>query len=155
MWDNSKKTFKKKKIGQDGEVVNEDHKQIMRDKKRIEHMQERYKSWKKNATMNFQKVGDREVTSNTSKVISSFKNRMNKKQMADAIKRKKGDFNNRVQAVKANKFGKKEGFMKGRKVKSELKSVNQITKNKATKRQKASGKHGSSKGKSGGGKKQR
>ena len=73
----------------DGEVVNEDHKQITKEKKRIEHMQERYKNWKKKATMNFQKVGDREVTSNTIKATNSFKNRMNQKQVADAIKRKK------------------------------------------------------------------
>lgn len=159
MWDKNKKLFKKKKIGMDGEVVSEDHKDIMRDKKRIEHMQDRYKSWKKNAAMNFQKVGDREVVSNTAKANSSFKNRMNKKNEADAIKRKKNT-NNQVQQVKANKFGKKEGFMKGRKVTSELKSFTQIAKNKATRRLKTISKQGgSTKGKGGrtgfkGGKKQ-
>lgn len=151
MWDNSKKTFKKKKIGFDGEVVNEDHKQIMKDKKRIEHMQDRYKTWKKSAAMNFQKVGDREVASNTEKAKSSFKNRMNQKQTADAIKRKR-NINSGVKTFKANKFGRKEGFMKGRKVKSELKSFNQIAKNKVTKRLKTFGKPGA-KNRGGGGKK--
>jgi ATP-dependent RNA helicase DDX54/DBP10 len=157
VWDNAKKLFKRKKIGQDGQVVSEDHKLIMKDKKRIEQMQDRYKNWKKNASMNFQKVGDREVVSNTAKAASSFKNRMNKKQEADAIKRKKHT-NHQVQQVKANKFGKKEGFMKGRKVKSELKSPSQIAKNKATRRAKSFGDKkggGGFKGKSGfkGGKK--
>ena len=155
MWSQSKKLFKKKKIGMDGEVVNEDHKLILKEKKRIEHMQERYKSWKMKASMNFQKVGDREVVSNTAKATSSFKNRMNKKQEADAIKRKKHT-NHSVQQVKANKFGKKEGFMKGRKVISELKSITQIAKSKVIRRLKANSKQGGgSKGKSGfkGGKK--
>jgi hypothetical protein len=150
MWDKSKKTFKKKKIGVDGEVINENHKIIMREKKRIEHMQDRYKNWKKNASMNFQKVGDREVASNTAKATSSFKNRMNKKQVADAIKRKK-DTNSHVKNVKANKFGKKEGFMKGRKVKSELKSFGQIAKDKVNKKLKTFGKPGSRQGGSKGG----
>ena len=151
VWDDSKKNFKKKKIGLDGEIVSEDHKDIMREKKRIEHMQERYKSWKKSASMNFQKVGDREVASNTAKASSSFKNRMGKKQIADSIKRKKNT-NFQVQNIKANKFGKKEGFMKGRKVTSELKSPSQIAKNKIKSRNKSTGKQGkgSSKGKGGG-----
>lgn len=151
MWDKSKKLFKKKKIGLDGEVISEDHKDIMRDKKRIEHMQDRYKNWKKNAAMNFQRVGDKEIVSNTVKANSSFKNRMNKKQEADAMKRKKHT-NHSVQQVKSNKFGKKEGFMKGRKVTSELKSSTQIAKNKATRRLKTISKQGSGggfKGKSG------
>lgn len=152
MWDNSKKTFKKKKIGMDGEVVNEDHKQITKDKKRIEHMQERYKNWKKKATMNFQKVGDREVSSNTIKATNSFKNRMNQKQVADAIKRKKQE-NHHVKSFKATKFGKKEGFMKGRKIKSELRSFNQIAKDKVRNKVKSHGKQGGFKNKHKGGKK--
>lgn len=139
MWDESKKTFKKKKIGIDGEIISEDHKQILKDKKRIEHMQSRYKNWKKNSSLNFLKVGDREEASNTAKATSSFKNRMNKKQIADSIKRKR-DHNSKIIGVKANKYGKKEGFMKGRKVQSELKSFNQIIKDKAKKKFKTQGK---------------
>ena len=150
MWDKCKKTFKKKKIDVDGEIVNENHKVIMREKKRIEHMQDRYKNWKKNASMNFQKVGDREEASNTAKANSSFKNRMNKKQVSDAMKRK-NDTNTNVKNVKANKFGKKEGFMKGRKVKSELKSSGQIAKDKVNRRLKTFGKTGGRQGGSKGG----
>jgi hypothetical protein len=115
--------------------VNEDHKRISKDKLRVEKMQTRYKSWKKNATMNFQKVGDRETLSNTNKAVASFKNRMHKKQGADAIKRKK-DINTRVSSSKG---AAKTGFMKGRKVTSELKTPGQIAKNKAFKKQKSFG----------------
>lgn len=152
VWDNSKKTFKKKKIGVDGEIVNEEHKQIMKDKKRIEHMQERYKNWKKKSTMNFQKMGDREVASNTMKAKNSFKNRMEQKHVAESIKRKKQE-NHHVKTLKATKFGKKEGFMKGRKIKSELKSYTQIAKDKVKNRIKAHGKPGGFKNKHKGGKK--
>lgn len=111
-------------------------------------MQDRYKSWKKHASMNFQKVGDQEVTSNTDKANSSFKNRMNKKNVADSIKRKRVT-NSQVKTFKANKFGKKEGFMKGRKVISELKSTTQIAKDKVKRRFKKDGKQGGSKSKGG------
>lgn len=117
--------------------MNEDHKQISRDKLRVEKMQTRYKTWKKNSPLNFQKVGDKETMSNTNKAVASFKNRMHKKQTADAIKRKQ-DVNSRVLSAKGGRGGK-EGFMRGRKVVSELKSVSQIAKNKAFKKQKSFG----------------
>lgn len=129
VWDESKKTFKKKKIDIDGQVVNENHRVISRDKKRIEGMQDRYKNWKKHSSMNFLKVGDKEVSSNTDKAKSSFRNRMAQKNVADSIKRKK----DHSTKVKANKFGKKEGFMQGRKVRDEIKSFGQIAKERAKK----------------------
>jgi hypothetical protein len=144
MWDADTKSFKKKKIGADGEIVNEDHKHLSKEKIRIERMQERYKKWKKSSTMNFQKLGDREVVSNTAKAKSSFQNRLQKKQVSDSIKRKK-DHNSNVVAFKANKFGKKEGFFQGRKVKDELKTKSQITKDKAKKRTQVFGKKGGDK----------
>lgn len=146
MWDDSKKMFKKKKIGQDGEVVNEDHKHVSKEKQRIEKMKERYKNWRKGSLMNLQKVGDREVRSNSEKAQSSFKNRMVKKQLSDMIKRKK-EVNHDV----VKKKGAKEAHMRGRKVRSELKSFNQIAKDKASKRAKSFGKGG--KGGKGGNKK--
>lgn len=145
MWDESKKTFKKKKIDMDGQVVNENHRVIAREKKRVEGMQDRYKTWKKHSSMNFLKVGDKEVSSNTAKAKSSFQNRMAKKQVADSIKWKK-DQNNKV---KANKFGKKEGFMQGRKVRDEIKTFSQIAKDRAKKTQKATGGKGFKGGKGG------
>ena len=70
-------------------MVDESHKTISRDKKRVEKMQDRYKQWRKTSVMNLQKIGDTEVASNTSKALSSFKNRMTKKQLSDSIKRRK------------------------------------------------------------------
>lgn len=119
--------------------MSEDHKMLEKDKKRIEKMQDRYKQWKKSSAMNFLKVGDREVASDTAKATSSFKNRMTKKQLADQIKRKK-EHNKNVTAFKSNKFGKKEGFLQGRKVRNELKNFNQIAKDKVKKRIKTFGK---------------
>lgn len=139
MWDEDKKAFKKKKIGADGQVVNEEHRQISREKVRVEKMQDRYKQWKKHATINFQKVGDRENATNSTKAKSSFQNRMQKKKLSDVIKRKK-DTNSKVIVQKGNKYGKKEGFLKGRKVRNELKSVEQIAKNKVRSRVKSHGK---------------
>ncbi len=144
MWDTDTKSFKKKKIGADGEVVNEDHKHLSKEKIRIERMQERYKKWKRSSAMNFQKLGDREVVSNTAKAKSSFQHRLQKKQVSDSIKRKK-DHNSNVVAFKSNKFGKKEGFFKGRKVTSELKSNTQIAKERVKKRIQTFGKKGSDK----------
>jgi hypothetical protein len=148
VWDHDKKAYKKKKFGVDGQIVNEDHKIVEKDKKRIEKMQDRYKQWRKSSVMNFQKIGDREVGDNTAKATSSFKNRMNRKQVSDAIKRKK-DFTSDVISAKSNKFGKKEGFLKGRKVRDELKNFNQIAKDKAQKRLKSSGKGGKDGGRGG------
>lgn len=142
MWDEDKKSFKKKKIGIDGNVVNEDHKSISKNKVRTEKMQERYKNWKKKSVINFQKVGDREVASNTAKAQSSFKNRMTHRTVGEQIKRKK-ERTKEIRYQKATKFGKKEGFMKGRKVKNELKSANQVAKDKMKKRVKTFGKGGS------------
>lgn len=113
--------------------MNEDHKTISKDKLRVQKMQDRYKTWKKQSPLNFQKVGDRETMSNTNKAVASFKNRMHKKQTSDAIKRKK-DVTRRVSENKG-----KSGFMKGRKVVSELKSASQIAKSKAFQKQKSFG----------------
>lgn len=145
MWDDDKKTFKKKKINADGAVVNEDHKFLSKEKMRVEKMQDRYKQWKKSSVMNFQKVGDRETTSNTTKAVASFKNRMNKKQMSDSIKRRKELSNKGVfhrsrsgdghESSSAGRYKKeKEGFERGRRVTSELKNSKQIAKVKAKKR---------------------
>jgi hypothetical protein len=88
--------------------------------------------------MNFLKVGDKEVSSNTDKAKSSFMNRMAKKNVADSIKRKR----DHTTKVKANKFGKKEGFMQGRKVRDEIKSFSQIAKERAKKTMISNGKNG-------------
>lgn len=147
MWDDEKKLYKKKKFNADGQMVDESHKTISRDKKRIEKMQDRYKQWRKSSVMNLQKIGDTEVASNTSKALSSFKNRMTKKQLSDSIKRRKElASEQRVPGSRsssaglASKFGKKEGFFKGRKVQSELKTSKQIAKNKVQSRLKTFGK---------------
>lgn len=100
-------------------------------------MQDRYKQWKKSSVMNFQKVGDREVVSNTSKAVASFKNRMNKKHISDAIKIKKENSNKGAPQRSSrgeSESSKKEGFFKGRKVTSELKNSKQIAKAKVQKR---------------------
>ncbi len=153
VWDEDKKTFKKKKFNAEGEMVNEDHKQISKDKMRVEKMQDRYKQWKKHSIMNFQKVGDKEVVSNTSKAVASFKNRMTKKQLSDSIKRRK-ELSNKGVYHRSRSEGagdssggkfKKEGFFKGRKVTSELKNSKQIAKEKAKKRGGTFGKGGNSK----------
>jgi hypothetical protein len=123
--------YNQKKIGMDGEVVSEDHKLLSKEKQRIEKMQERYKNWKKTSDLNFQKEGEQENTNIIKRSSNSFKNRLNKKNVMDTIKRKKHK-NERVVRGKAekNQYGSKkgQGHMSGRQVRPELKSFKQILK---------------------------